>query len=57
MHRVIGGVSIHAPVMDAIFDELLKVTHIAGFNPRARDGRDYDTSGNVTNVMFQSTRP
>ena len=33
-------VSIHAPVMDAIGDLLVRPV-IRSFNPRARDGRDY----------------
>ena len=36
-------VSIHAPVMDANFVGGF-CTHGEGFNPRARDGREFDLS-------------
>ena len=36
---ITSGVSIHAPVMDAI-NHCLNGFCLNGFNPRARDGRD-----------------
>ena len=35
------GVSIHAPVMDAITCKAKGCDNQFSFNPRARDGRDY----------------
>ena len=34
-------VSIHAPVMDANLAHQIHPLQIAGFNPRARDGREF----------------
>ena len=35
-------VSIHAPVMDAIQDDCSNKCGLMSFNPRARDGRDFN---------------
>ena len=51
-------VSIHAPVMDAIFKYIAYCTTQSRFNPRARDGRDPESQRCRCHAPeFQSTRP
>ncbi len=51
-------VSIHAPVRGATCSRARAMTMFAGFNPRARAGRDMPPIVMVApTVLFQSTRP
>ena len=53
-----GDVSIHAPAGGATAAGVMVAEDIAGFNPRARGGRDYFNRCMLTGwEAFQSTRP
>ena len=51
-------VSIHAPARGATWGSKLHQSTLIGFNPRAREGRDFGQLVYLPGVMlFQSTRP
>ena len=53
-----SAVSIHAPARGATLHYTLNLFRLSGFNPRAREGRDFSGNSNATYpTVFQSTRP